>query len=199
MKRTNKRKKNLRGSQIPKQTTVPPMPKVMSPKPCHEGPIEIIPNLFIGSYPERKEMVFLGVDVLVPLDHVSGTIWDEGFNGRLIYYPIEDFGVLPTAIANRLVEEIVELLRQGVKVGMFCLGGHGRTGYIASLVLGRLIGLEDPIAYLRQGYCEKAVETNSQVKHIAEMLNKPELIEKYKCHNHFVMDDWERYLYYKYI
>lgn len=58
------------------------------------------------------------------------------------------------------------------------MGGHGRTGYFASLILGKL-GIEDPIAHLRENYCENSVETNSQVKAISEFCNNPDLIDKY--------------------
>jgi len=67
----------------------------------------------------------------------------------------------------------------GKKVAIFCIGGHGRTGYFTSLLLGKL-GIEDPIDYLRKNYCEKAVETNCQVEAIANFLDRPELIERYR-------------------
>jgi hypothetical protein len=70
-------------------------------------------------------------------------------------------------------------LSQGKRVAIFCIGGHGRTGYFASLVLGKL-GIDDPIAHIREKHCKKAVEDQSQVEHIADFLNRPEWKEQYK-------------------
>ena len=63
-------------------------------------------------------------------------------------------------------------------MGLFCLGGHGRTGYVASAVLGKL-GYEDPIGFLRKKYCGRAVESNAQISHIAQFLDRPELFDEY--------------------
>jgi hypothetical protein len=65
------------------------------------------------------------------------------------------------------------------RVGLFCQGGHGRTGYVASVVLGKL-GYEDPIQFLRSRYCRRAVETDAQIRHIAAVLGKPGLISKHE-------------------
>ena len=159
---------------------------------CHIGPVEIIPNLFIGSYKESYDMILKGVEVLFPLHAAFGDIWSKGFKGQIIYYPIEDFNVLPTDIAERLVGEILHCLAAGHKVGLYCLGGHGRTGYIASIVIGRLKLAEDPIAFIRKNYCNLAVESTAQVKHIAEMTNQPELTERYAT-----VDDFDYSHYFK--
>lgn len=167
-KRNNNKKKQ---AQIP---SAQPISMKLTP-PCHEGPIEIIPNLFLGSYPERKKMVFLGVDVLIPLDSLDGDIWNMGFRGEIYYCPIEDYGILPIDVATTLVGKIRVYLAEGKKVGLFCIGGHGRTGYVAALVLGA-IGYEDPIAHLRTEYCKKAIETQEQIKGIATFLGDPSLL-----------------------
>lgn len=148
--------------------------------PCHNGPIEVIPNLFCGSLEESAQMVSLpfSADMLVPLDSLDATIWKRGFRGEILYYPIEDYGVLPDEVLTMLISKILRRLKSGKKVGVFCLGGHGRTGYIASIVLGKL-GYEDPVDFLREHYCKKAIESNEQIQHIAEVLDKPELLNKY--------------------
>ena len=88
-------------------------------------------------------------------------IWNTGFRGEILYYPIEDYGVLPDEILERLVEEIIAWLDAGKRVGLFCAGGHGRTGYVAACVLIRQ-GVEKPISYLRERYCRHAVESQKQ-------------------------------------
>lgn len=141
-------------------------------KVCHSHAVEIIPNFWIGSYAQQLEM--LHCDVLVPLDSLSPDIWDFGFRGQIIYCPILDYGTLPDDVLDDLVEQIIDLLDQGKSVGMFCLGGHGRTGYVASVVLGKK-GIKNPIKYIRKNYCRLAIESPLQVKHIAKVLNSPEL------------------------
>jgi hypothetical protein len=50
----------------------------------------------------------------------------------------------------------------GLKVHAGCIGGHGRTGtFLAALVSE--YGEKDAIAYVRQHYCQKAVESSVQV------------------------------------
>ena len=142
---------------------------------CHIGPIEVLQNLFCGSEGEAFDM---RVDTLVPLNRLDAAIWDSGFRGEILYYPIEDYGVLPDDVLSNLTSKILERINHGNKVGLFCMGGHGRTGYVASVVLGKL-GYEDPIQFLRSKYCRKAVESHAQVRHVAKALEKPELLEKY--------------------
>lgn len=147
---------------------------------CHSGPVEIMKNLFCGSEVESFAMAAQPnrVDTLIPLYAMDARIWETGFRGEVLYYPISDFGILPDDIMKSLAAKIIERLRQNKKVGIFCLGGHGRTGYVASIVLG-MLGAKDPIAYLRQHYCNCAVESNAQIEHIAKILQKPELVSKY--------------------
>ncbi|RFZ76109.1 hypothetical protein DS742_25380 [Lacrimispora amygdalina] len=149
--------------------------------PCHIGPVEVSKNLFCGSEAESFAMAEapIQVDTLVPLNDLNPKIWDKGFRGEILYYPIHDYGTLPDDVLDALISKILDRLSHNKKVGLFCMGGHGRTGYIASIVLGKL-GHKDPIAFLRTNYCKQAVESNAQIQHIADVLDRPELVEKYK-------------------
>lgn len=147
------------------------------PKVCHKC-TEIYENFFIGSYEQAFEMA-RNVDILIPLDSLDGNVWSTGFRGEIWYYPISDFYILPDDVLLSLVNKSIDALKSERKIGLFCLGGHGRTGYVAAVILGKL-GIEDPILELRQNYCEKAVETNEQIKHISEILGNLSLYEKYK-------------------
>lgn len=156
-------------------------PKML--KPCHQI-TEIYPNFYLCNINQVKQMVReYGVDVLVPLDHVDGYIWDL-FDGEIHYWPIEDMDVLPTNILNRAVKDIITCLKKGKKVGMFCIGGHGRTGYLAACVLGKL-NISDPIQHIHDKYCNKAIEVYIQYKHISEYLNNPDLLK------HYVPDEYD--------
>ena len=147
--------------------------------PCHEV-TEICRNLFIGGLSSVTEMITeKQVDVLVPLDSLDGNIWDLGFRGEILYYPIKDYGTLPYDVYCDLIDIIYEkLYLNNKKVGLFCLGGHGRTGYVACGVLGKL-GYTDPIAQIRKVYCNSAVESNSQIKQIAKYCHAPSLETEY--------------------
>lgn len=145
---------------------------------CHNGPVEVYPNLYLGSLAESSQMAEF-CDILVPLAECYGSIWDKGFRGEIWYYPIRDYSVLPDDVATQAVTKIVSALENKKKVGIFCLGGHGRTGYLACLVLGAL-DYADPIRYVRENYCKLAVESNSQIKQIAEKCDAPWLYDEYK-------------------
>ena len=143
--------------------------------PCHYD-TQIYTNLYVGSLNDAYNMAGY-CDVLVPLDSLDGDIW-HFFNGDIHYWPITDMSILPESILTRAVQDIADCLEDGKKVGIFCLGGHGRTGYIAGCVLGYL-GVEDPIGYLRENYCKKAVETREQAEEIGKFIGNDELADKY--------------------
>lgn len=145
---------------------------------CHNGPVEVYPNLYLGSLAESSQMAEF-CDILVPLAECYGTIWDKGFRGEIWYYPIRDYSILPDDVATQAVTKIVSALENKKKVGIFCLGGHGRTGYLACLVLGAL-DYADPIRYIRENYCKLAVESNEQIKQIAKKCEAPWLFDEYK-------------------
>lgn len=137
---------------------------------------EIIQDLYIGSVSDVDEMIRAGVDVLVPLAFLDGSIWDRGFRGEIIYCPVTDGDVLPDDVIYMLVEMIVSRLGRK-KVGLFCAGGHGRTGYVAACVLSEL-GVPDPIGYLRSSYSPKAVETEKQAQAVFRFIETEKEVER---------------------
>lgn len=63
---------------------------------------------------------------------------------------------------TKLVAWTKKQLEAGLKVHCGCIGGHGRTGtFLAALVSE--FGEADAIAYVRENYCQKAVESTVQV------------------------------------
>lgn len=143
---------------------------------CHKV-TQVYPNFFLcsGSYSHVNELITKhSVDCLVPLSGIHTDIWRGGWSGDVLYIPILDFGVLPQNILDRYVKKVLCMLDEGLKVGMFCGAGHGRTGYFASCVLGKIDSerYNDPIASLRAEYCRLAVETNEQVDSISKYLGK---------------------------
>lgn len=146
-------------------------------KPCH-NPVEITKNLILCSKFQIKEVLEdnKDVNVLIPLDSLEANIWKllEPGQVEIFYYPVEDYGILESNHLEYLVNKIIEYIKNGKKTCLFCIGGHGRTGYIAACVLGKL-GIKDPIEYLWQNYCINSIETSRQVKAIIEFLGNDDL------------------------
>ena len=126
-----------------------------------QQPVEIVPGLILGSFHRLDEILNMKPDVLFPLDRLPGWIWGFGYRGEIVYYPVTDYGILPDDVLDRLVDELLAKLQAGKKIALFCIGGHGRTGYVASCVL-HMLGTKRPISFLRDQYSEKAVETLEQ-------------------------------------
>lgn len=127
---------------------------------------EVIPHLMLGGLNELDFMLRWKPDVLVPLDRLPGFVWETGFRGEILYYPIPDFGILPREVLERLVSEVVERIKAGKRVAIFCSGGRGRTGYVAACVLFQLGKTTDPVTFLRQNYSLGAVETDAQEQEV---------------------------------
>lgn len=147
-------------------------------KPCH-NPTMVYKNLWACNEEQVYNLVAKErIDVLYPLASLYGEIWDYSYDVEIKLYPIRDYSILPFPVLDRLIESILADLETNKKVCVFCNGGHGRTGYIVSCVLGKL-GITDPIEYLRTVYCKNAVESIGQIKSIANYIGNQELITKY--------------------
>lgn len=149
---------------------------------CHTGFYEIYPNLFMGAKMDVTRDLCNKVDVLIPLDSLDAKIWEFGYNGDILYIPTADFGTLPKAIELTMIDKVLDLLREGKKIAIFCLGGHGRTGYFVGCILAEL-GIKDPIKLMWDEYCKSAVESLVQLEAISEYLprsNREEFRENYR-------------------
>ena len=73
---------------------------------CHSA-TEIYPGLILGGVRDVEEIVRLGAQVLVPLDFLRGEVWETGFRGEILYYPVPDGGVLPDDVLESLVEDVL--------------------------------------------------------------------------------------------
>ncbi|MBP5462955.1 MAG: hypothetical protein J6Y20_12650 [Lachnospiraceae bacterium] len=141
-----------------------------------QEPIEVVPGLILGGIYRLEEILYMKPDVLFPLDSLPGWIWRAGFRGEVVYYPITDYNILPDDVLDRLVEAVMERMKAGRRVAICCVGGHGRTGYVASCVM-HMLGEKRPIAFLRDKYSFEAVETTEQ-QHAIERFQKRHPIDE---------------------
>ena len=80
----------------------------------------------------------------------------------LVNWP--DFDTINLDLYAHLVSYAVRALNAGKVVEVGCFGGHGRTGTLVAGILAKATGMKggDAINLLRNTYCYKAVETQSQ-------------------------------------
>jgi hypothetical protein len=93
--------------------------------------------------------------------------WDHGY----LAWP--DFGVPEsTEAVIEALKTVLKRARSGQEVELGCLGGHGRTG-TALACLAILTGhpATRAVAWVRENYCTKAVETPEQAAFIAALAN----------------------------
>ena len=91
--------------------------------------------------------------------------WKQGFE---FLFKIRDMSVpeKPEEF-KKLVGWVKAQVEGGKKVHCGCIGGHGRTGTFLAALCSEF-GEKDAISYVRKNYCQKAVESNSQVAFLAE-------------------------------
>lgn len=107
-------------------------------------------------------------DVYVSLDYFTPTKMSWPWNpGEHISFKIVDQNVPKDhGDFKDLIRWLSEQLDLGKKVHVGCIGGHGRTGMVfAALVAFRKVS-DDPIKYVRENYCKKAVESQKQVNYL---------------------------------
>lgn len=93
-------------------------------------------------------------------------------NNPIVMVNWPDFGV-PGQLDRNWWDAFVQDLKEiDGNVVMFCQGGHGRTG-TAACILGVLAGQvpvgEDPVQWVRENYCQSAVETWEQIFYIEKI------------------------------
>lgn len=84
--------------------------------------------------------------------------------GESFLYPITDMNPPSDADSfKQLIEWLAVQLSANKKVHVGCIGGHGRTGTVFAALVAVLMGKKDAIQYVRDNYCQKAVESQSQI------------------------------------
>ena len=82
--------------------------------------------------------------------------------------PVRDFSVpKDPRLVNHVLERAIDALLDGKRVYVGCMGGWGRTGLFLA-VLAKAAGCEDPVAYVREKYTARAVETDEQQEYVSK-------------------------------
>lgn len=73
----------------------------------------------------------------------------EEKTAKFVSFPIVDQSVADDELVRVFIEQLLERIARGEVLYVHCHGGHGRTGTICSLLLGRLYGLsgEDALSW----------------------------------------------------
>jgi len=139
----------------------------------------------IGEY-----TVWAGSEYAITKENLSEIDWVVTLNGNLpggsylqpltiIDCEMQDYNAPKAEMWRVLVEYFADVVKTGKRVLFFCTGGHGRTGtMLASLIAFLEPEIDDPIAAIRERYCDNAVESLAQRKAIYEILGR-DLPEKY--------------------
>lgn len=105
--------------------------------------------------------IYVGLDYSFA-DHKQRFPWVEG---HAIHYQIQDMGVPKNAPEFiELITWLAGRIESGDKAHIGCIGGHGRTGTVLAALVAHMTTEADAIGYVREHYCEKAVESTEQVK-----------------------------------
>jgi len=84
-----------------------------------------------------------------------------------VHLPIRDFSVPEDdAAVEQALKESFEAALQGKPVYVGCMGGYGRTGLFLAL-LAKTAGVPAPVAWVRENYHRRAVETENQEAYVA--------------------------------
>ncbi len=115
-----------------------------------------------------------GATVIVALDrswnsHPMALPWNDG---TAFQFLIPDMNVPANPKSFKaMIEFLAKSVVKDEVVFIGCIGGHGRTGMVLAALVAYLTDEEKPIAYVRERYCESAVETQSQVDWLAKHFN----------------------------
>lgn len=106
-----------------------------------------------------------------------------------VYWRDQSIPRLGTDFWTELIEDVLASRRN---LMVMCMGGHGRTG-TALAILATLLGQVPegicPVRWVRDHYCEEAVESDSQADYIERITGRivSTIIEQPK----FTFDDWK--------
>lgn len=155
----------------------------------------VIPGKLLASaYPTKEDLKDLekeGIHTIVTLieereysrreDYRS--LWlDEG--NKLIEKAVPDHGIVSDDTYFKLIFKVLDLLEEGHKIMVHCMGGRGRTGVLVTLIIGYMFRLTpyEALKVTQETYLcrqergkkiswKRSPETDIQIKQVQEMLD----------------------------
>lgn len=143
---------------------------------CHEKhpELKIGGGVFVGAAcgsPRPGFNIYVGLDWGMTLVDPKWP-WAkpvEGAPEHELQYEITDHSVPKTPkVFREMVMWLCSQLELGKRIHVGCIGGHGRTGLLLAAVVAELKMTDDPIKWVRENHCEKAVESISQVEYLVK-------------------------------
>ncbi len=115
-------------------------------------------------------------DIYIGLDHAM-QYTDRSFPwtyGNEFLYSILD-GKTPRKKENfrKLIVWVAQSIHENKSIHVGCIGGHGRTGMFLAALVAYLEVDDDPIAYVRKHYCDRAVESVAQINYLHKEFGCP--------------------------
>ena len=141
--------------------------------PHHGTAVKVGPHTVIAAAGRDLDAADLigKVDVLVNLGESARTAiesaTEKGWTGLCASVPMRDYGCWSVPVLRYQAERVLQWAAGGWKVGVCCVGGHGRTGtLIAAGIAIAEPEVEDPVEAVRQRHCRQAIESDVQIKAI---------------------------------
>lgn len=149
---------------------------------CHSHPVlKIGHGEIVGAScgtPREGYDIYIGLCYTMKFQHQPYP-WDQEADPIIEFqYTITD-GCAPKSPKEfkKMIEWVALKLHCGNKIHVGCIGGHGRTGLFLAALVAFTNTSDDPIKWVRENHCKKAVESKSQVnflmKHFGCKTAKP--------------------------
>ncbi len=120
------------------------------------------------AFPFEGYDIYVGFDSNMDISKLHYP-WNKGYE---LLFLIKDQGIPDDgAEFKKLINWLEKKLIAGKSIHLGCIGGHGRTGLVLSALYTQMSKESDAIQYVRENYCNKAVETKQQVKFLMEHYN----------------------------
>tara|TARA_Y100000310_G_scaffold182236_1_gene182304 strand:- start:10455 stop:11030 length:576 start_codon:yes stop_codon:yes gene_type:complete len=114
----------------------------------------------------KPDMFLVSLDDNLSPQFYTNILPMQKINNPFVDIPWRDYGVPNVGITfwHKLVSTM-RSLQQPVLIA--CVGGHGRTGTALSILCAMMsVDRQNPVKYIRDNYCDEAVESQSQINYI---------------------------------
>lgn len=162
-----------------------PVAKTYKAPQCHYGNVHVfnIGNVRVHGGGTNRGVNEYDADIMMPTLNGYNNDIDDALRQMFPRYTAlqEDIVVLPIITQDykaptlkkeewqAIVDDLMDIEEEKDLI-VFCIGGHGRTGTVLSVLYGLVHPDKgDPVKVIREKYCKKAVESNSQLDYIEKI------------------------------